>query len=503
MSAEASGPLRPGDVVEGRYQVDRLLGMGGMGVVVAAFDLVTGARVAVKSLLPELCALDEVVARFHREARATIRLQSEHVTRVFATGSLPNGAPFIVMEYLEGRDLKSLVRGGGPLPIKDVAAYVSQACVALAEAHALGIVHRDLKPANLYLTRRPDGAAMVKVLDFGIAKFSSPNVSGDQLEMTRTQAMLGSRAYMSPEQMLSPKEVDARADIWALGTILYFLAAGKNPFAAETAEALVLKVVQEEPPPLSSLRPDLPPGFEALVMRCLEKDRGHRFANVSELARALLPHARADIAGMDRETVPLPPPSDPVPLPLHRSGAGASERSSGAEEYDAISLVTADRSLSTASTLVPEPPQSMRAYAFSSTASVERTVDPADAEPTRLAEPRPARSPVGLLSGVIAAGVAAAVAWVLLSRGPALAPSAPSLAVDAHPRIVSLARPVLSAVSVVPPVVAPAPSASAPELAGSSSASIAAKAPAPKLPPPSAKAARPRAKAAPPPDSPW
>jgi serine/threonine-protein kinase len=307
-------------MVAGRYEVDRVLGVGGMGAVVSARDLESGARVAIKSLLPEHCAHPDVMARFQREARATFRLKNEHVARVFDSGALPSGVPYIVMEHLEGRDLKSQVKGAGPLSVKDAAAYVCQACVALAEAHALGIVHRDLKPANLFLTRRLNGAAMIKVLDFGIAKFLSPNIAGDALEMTRTRAVLGSRAYMAPEQMLRPKEVDARADIWALGVILYFLVTGKNPFAAETTEALILRVVQDTPQPLGEVCADLPDGFESVVLRCLSKARENRWANVTELARALVPFTAPDQAG-DRATVPLAPQALEQSAPTMRAFA--------------------------------------------------------------------------------------------------------------------------------------------------------------------------------------
>jgi serine/threonine protein kinase len=302
MSAEATLPLAPGDLVAGKYEVDRVLGVGGMGAVFAAVDRSTGERVALKCLLPMFCENVDVITRFLREGSATMRLQSEHIARVSATGALDSGVPYIVMEHLDGRDLRSVVRSSGPLDVKVAAGYVGQVCAALAEAHALGIVHRDLKPANLFLTLRPNGTALIKVLDFGIAKYTSPSLLGDHAEMTKTQAVLGSRAYMSPEQMLRPKEVDARADIWSLGVILYFFVTGKSPFTSDTTEGMIMRIVSGSPEPMTSLVPDLPPAFEAIVMRCLAKSREARYSNVTELARALAPFA-SDV--QDRTTMTL------------------------------------------------------------------------------------------------------------------------------------------------------------------------------------------------------
>jgi len=235
--------------------------------------------------------------RFDREARATERLRSEHVRRVLGAGVTDGGARYIVMEYLEGEDLRALVKREGPLDARRAADYVSQACRALAEAHALGIVHRDLKPGNLFLARGGDGAAVVKVVDFGVAKFASPNVAGDARDVTAVGLVLGSRHYMAPEQILSPRAVDALADVWALGAILYHLLSGRTPFAAPTLEEVTLNVLCGAPHPLLELRPELPPQLVAVVSRCLDRDRARRFPNVVELLRALSPFARAASEG--------------------------------------------------------------------------------------------------------------------------------------------------------------------------------------------------------------
>jgi serine/threonine-protein kinase len=273
-------PVRVGEVLAGKYRVERVLGVGGMGVVVAATHLQLEERVALKFMLPEAFGAPESVTRFLREARAVVRLKSEHVARVLDVGTLETGSPYIVMEFLDGSDLGGLLDARGPLPIVEVADYVVQACDAIAEAHAQGIVHRDLKPANLFLVRRADGTPLVKVLDFGISKVAareSPSA------MTSAGAMLGSPLYMSPEQMRSARDVDARTDVWALGVILYELVSGRPPFEAETLPGLCAAVMAEAPRPLGLV----PPAFEAIVARCLEKDPTKRWESVAALVQAL------------------------------------------------------------------------------------------------------------------------------------------------------------------------------------------------------------------------
>ena len=258
-----------------------------MGVVVAAQHLQLGKRVAVKFLLPQVCANAEAVGRFLREARAAVQLESEHVARVIDVGTLETGAPYMVMEYLVGADLGQVLQTRGPLPIEEVVDYVLQACEAIAEAHALGIVHRDLKPANLFLTQRKDGSALVKVLDFGISK-ATGDEAAIQPSLTATSAVMGSPQYMSPEQMRSSKNVDSRTDIWSLGMILYELLAGRPAYEADTLPGLCAMIATDPPPPLRKVRPDVPAALEAVVMRCLAKDPEQRMHDVGELATALL-----------------------------------------------------------------------------------------------------------------------------------------------------------------------------------------------------------------------
>jgi eukaryotic-like serine/threonine-protein kinase len=277
----------PGEVLSDKYEVERILGMGGMGVVLAARHLALGQRVAIKLLRPEIAKLPEAAQRFLREARASTNLKSQHVAHVLDVGSLPNGAPYMVLEYLEGRDLHDLARSGAPLPIASAVDYVLQAAEALAEAHSAGIVHRDLKPANLFLTSGSDGSALVKVLDFGISKATLPGERG----ITQTDAVLGSPGYMAPEQIRSTKHVDQRADVWGLGVCLHELVTGRPPFDGESVAAVSVQIAMEPAALVHTLRADAPEALSRVVERCLAKDPSQRFANMGELASALLPFA--------------------------------------------------------------------------------------------------------------------------------------------------------------------------------------------------------------------
>jgi len=283
-------PVKVGDVLAGKYRVEAILGMGGMGVVVEATHLDLQELRAIKLMLPDAIEEKEMVDRFMQEARSAGRLKSEYVARIHDVGRLDNGSPYIVMEHLEGADLRAVLKKRGRLAAPEAIHYALQACEALAEAHALGIVHRDLKPANLFLTTRTDGTPCIKLLDFGISKV----LGAADLEMTKTQTVLGSPSYMSPEQMRSPRNVDARTDIWALGVILYRLLTGELPFRAESVPELVTKVAQGAPKNPSSIVTDLPADLDAVLLRCLERDLSRRYANVGELSSALLPFAPSE-----------------------------------------------------------------------------------------------------------------------------------------------------------------------------------------------------------------
>jgi eukaryotic-like serine/threonine-protein kinase len=282
----ADSPVQEGQILAGKYRVERVLGSGGMGVVVAAWHLELEQRVAVKFLHPLAMERADTAERFRREARSAAKIRSEHVARVIDVGIMEGGIPYMVMEYLEGHDVAEEMAKIGMLPLEDAVDFVLQAIEALAEAHAAGIVHRDLKPANLFIATRADGTRIVKVLDFGISK-SLLGGSASELSLTRTSVLIGSPLYMSPEQMRSAKDVDTRTDIWSLGVILYEMITGRPPYTGDSIPALCASLLNDVPESMLALRSDVPLELEDIIRRCLAKDRADRYGTVSELARAL------------------------------------------------------------------------------------------------------------------------------------------------------------------------------------------------------------------------
>lgn len=275
----------PGDVIGGKYRVDAEIGRGGMSVVYRATHVELNQEVAIKVLSPAALAVREYVTRLRREARAASRLESEHVVRIFDIGELPGGVPYLVMECLSGSDLAVALARRGPFSIEHACACIMQACDALAEAHALGIVHRDLKPANLFLADGPHGRPWIKVLDFGISR-----TTGDALgPLTDPGTVLGTPAYMAPEQMEGSESLDGRADVWALGTILYELLVGQPRCRNESLPKVFMTVIRTPPPKPSRHRKEVPHALDAIVARCLAVDPRRRYASVGELAHALAP----------------------------------------------------------------------------------------------------------------------------------------------------------------------------------------------------------------------
>jgi serine/threonine protein kinase len=280
--------LSPGTILLGKYRIDELIGSGGMGNVVRASHLYLHQSFAIKILLPQLAESDSTKQRFLREAQSAVKLKGEHCARVMDVGVTPEGAPFMVMEFLDGNDLNQILRHHGPQVPPIVVDLMLQACEGIAEAHALGIVHRDIKPSNFFITRRPDGSMLLKILDFGISKATLALE-----ELTATQTVIGTPSYMAPEQMKSGRAADSRSDIWSIGVVMYQLLTGRTPFMGESYAELVLKVGLEPPAPI--LVP-LPNGLGDVVLRCLEKDPAARHQNVGELARMLAPYASDPIA---------------------------------------------------------------------------------------------------------------------------------------------------------------------------------------------------------------
>jgi len=278
---------RPGTVIDGRYRVEAVVGNGTMGAVVAARHLVLGRRVAIKLLRPERAADPVAVERFRQEASAASRIRTDHVVRIHDVGATDRGLPFMAMELLEGIDLERLAERG-PLPIELAADCILQAAEALAEAHAEGIVHRDIKPSNLFLTEGADGSPLLKVLDFGISKLA-PERGGDP-SLTATQAVIGSPAYMAPEQIRASKYVTAKADVWALGVVLFEILTTRLPFHGDTVGSVLAAVTMLPPASVRALRPEVPERLEGAVLACLEKDPSAR-ATLGDLAGALRPFA--------------------------------------------------------------------------------------------------------------------------------------------------------------------------------------------------------------------
>lgn len=343
MSEKIDAPM-PGTVIGGKYVVEGLLGTGGMGVVLSARHQQLDQRVAIKLLAKEARHHPEVLERFTREARAAAKIQGEHVARVIDVGALDDGSPYMVMEHLDGRDLSQELRHRVLLPPGEVAHWIVEACEAIAQAHAAKIVHRDLKPGNLFLARQPDGHFVVKVLDFGISKVVDPNAPA----LTKTSSLVGTPYYMSPEQLTAAKSVDTRADIWALGVIMYELLAGGPPFTGDSMPAVVAAILTNEPKPLESIRDNLPPGLSDVIAKCMQTKPDARYANIAELAAAVAPFAAprgggspeaqtarvekiARVLGIVNPYETLPPDTELAP-PHVTTGSGVRSGSSSSAE---------------------------------------------------------------------------------------------------------------------------------------------------------------------------
>jgi len=285
---DARDPLEVGDVINGRFRVERVLGRGGMGVVVQAMHLPLQEYVAVKLLRAEAAQNERSRARFLREARASARLRSEHVVRLMDFGLYENGSPVIVMEYLEGSDLGARLDGYGRLSVDDTVEYLLQAAEGIAEAHAHGLVHRDLKPGNLFVSRTTDGSALVKVLDFGVSKLSAQvENTAESARLTGASSVVGSPAYMSPEQ-LSGEATDARTDIWALGVIVFECLTEELPFQGGTVPQLFSAILNDKPPSIEFYRKDVPSCLQALVDSCLQKTPSARCPDTASFAARLV-----------------------------------------------------------------------------------------------------------------------------------------------------------------------------------------------------------------------
>jgi serine/threonine-protein kinase len=339
-------PVATGQRVAHRYVIDRVLGSGTMGTVWAAFDLELEREVAIKFVTTGGLSREESAERFRREVHVVARLKSEHVVRVFDVGSLDDGTPFMVMEVLEGRGLDVEREQRGALPVDEAVGYLLPAIEVLAEAHAAGVVHRDIKPANVFLVERRGAPRFVKLLDFGVSKAASE--LGASGAITKSGAIMGSPLYMAPEQLRASSTVDARADIWSLGAVLFELVTGYTAHSGDSVAELCATLLRDPPRPITDFANDLPPRFADVVMRCLEPDPDRRYANVVELGVALLPFASSGAAHVERaervlalgKPTTLAPASDsPVTVSLPEAAAARDEdpataRILGAESDD-------------------------------------------------------------------------------------------------------------------------------------------------------------------------
>lgn len=333
---------QPGEVLDGKYRIERFLGEGGMGAVAKATHVVRRAPVALKFISGAILSFPGAIERFVNEGVAASQIDSDHVVKVFDVGRLPNGAPYLVMEFLDGRDLGDLLASEGPRLVPARAVHFAlQMLRALQTAHNAGIVHRDMKPSNCFVVEKDGEPDFVKLVDFGISKVRSAEDGHESANLTRTNSALGTPLYMSPEQARSPRDVDHRSDLYSVGAILYEMLGGRTPYTSETGEytEILFKIFTTEPEPLGALSPEVPEGLAAVVHRALTRNRDARFGSALEMAEALAPFADARSATLlaklravrGRSASPSGPASiAPASAPLSRQPATAAPILSGA-----------------------------------------------------------------------------------------------------------------------------------------------------------------------------
>jgi len=290
--------LVSGDIVAERYRIGPVIGAGGMGIVYKAQHVELGTWVAIKVIRPDIAQNSSLWRRFAREARALAALHNKHVVRVHDAGTLTSGLRYLVMELLDGTDLRRLLGDQGTMPVPTAVDHVLQVCSALGDAHRLHIIHRDIKPENIFLARFRACDPIIKLLDFGVARFLD-----DTGQLTVPGRGVGSPRYLSPEQLQNPGSADQRSDLWGVGLLLYELISGRSPFHGMNTAQVCLTIVQGPIPSIESLCPGLPKALSAAIMRCLELDPARRFQTADELSAALEPFSSRH---MDAK-----PPSNP------------------------------------------------------------------------------------------------------------------------------------------------------------------------------------------------
>jgi eukaryotic-like serine/threonine-protein kinase len=413
VTTDPKAPVQEGDVVAGKYRIEGHLGSGGMGVVMAARHLTLGEPVALKFVTEGRGSDREAMGRMMREARATFRLRSEHTVRVLDVGELPSGPLYIVMELLEGRDLRAELKARGTLPESEVVRYALQACEALEEAHALGIVHRDLKPHNMFLAKSARGATVLKVLDFGMSKLDPEQFDTEAGPLTRPETALGTPRYMAPEQWKSATAVDARADVWALGVVMYELLTGEAPVSklrgAERLARLLAGAIEDP----RELRSDVSEPVARVIMRCLRADPKGRWPSIAHL-RTALRDASPGLSGaipraeVTRTDVTRPVPSDVMKQRAARAFARSREEADESDEPGAPPSVGPPTRRATPAALQQSPP-------------------PADVEPPTEVQPPQFPPPSQVVESVAAPVHSAPAATQPIPKVPANKPNVATL----------------------------------------------------------------------------
>lgn len=415
---QASGYPSAGEVIDGKYRIDRMLGQGGMGAVAAAFHLLRKAPVALKFISPDIVRVPGAVERFVNEAVAASQIDSDHVVRIFDVGQMPSGLPYIVMEMMSGQDLAVVLEreGQGGMPVPRAVHFVLQILRALQVAHAAGIIHRDLKPSNAFVITKDGEPDFVKLLDFGISKITQ-EASESAQHLTQTNTGLGTPLYMSPEQARNARDATPQSDIYSVSAILYELLTARTPYLADTPNDLLYKLFTTEPDDIRKLRPDLPEGLAAAVHRGLSKDAALRPSSVTELAEQIAPYADARSASI-----------------VARIGSARSVRHSAP---DAQRTLIAPQSSPLEQTALAPGPAAAQTAPLSSVqtggarpGATELNMGVSDVSPA--APPRKKGPGAAIALGVIAV-LALAGGGVALSRGNSTTSTAPPAAPSATP----------------------------------------------------------------------